>query len=206
MCNFFPRHLCDAQFDCLFANPAIHMTMDAYEETPNGDPSGPGANYIRHSLLINEYYLKAVNSYANKSGKCHQNHVFMTTHAQCFLNTSKSTAPSVIYQIGKQSMTDSSSHHPSAGWMGGAVCQTAGDLVEQMEETCGYKDNEDVYANAAVLMIQGALEYVSPGLKQKASDCSFDLGGIEGQTFQDEYGHLLSNETKEFLAVCVADD
>ena len=83
--------------------------------------------------------------------------------------------------------------------MASAVCQTATDLVEQMEKTCGYKVKEATYANAAVLMIQGALDYVSPNTK--VVECLADKGGVEGKNFKTEYGHLLSKETKEFLAI-----
>jgi hypothetical protein len=35
------------------------------------------------------------------------------------------------------------------------VCETAGDLIEQMEETCFYHENEAIYANTAALVMQG---------------------------------------------------
>ena len=60
-----------AQFDCLFANPAIEQAKDNHEETGSGsDPDGPGGSFIKHSVALNEYYQKAVKAYADESGEC----------------------------------------------------------------------------------------------------------------------------------------
>jgi hypothetical protein len=69
--------------------------------------------------------------------------------------------PGMIYQMGRQAMVNSKPAHaavlgpmPPADKQG-AVCETAGDLIEQMEETCFYHENEAIYANTAALVMQG---------------------------------------------------
>jgi hypothetical protein len=70
-----------------------------------------------------------------------------------------------------------------------------------MEKTCDCKENEAVYVNVAILMIEGALDYVSPDHQDGIADRPFDLGGEKGKTFFEVYGYLLSKETKEILDI-----
>ena len=70
----------------------------------------------------------------------------------------------MIYDKGRKAMVDTkAAHRAGIGSSPAPVqqmmfCETMGDLVEQMEETCFYHANEAIYANTAALLMQGLVD------------------------------------------------
>jgi hypothetical protein len=72
--------------------------------------------------------------------------------------------PGVIYHKGRKAMVDTKAAHTAgiasrpAAAQQMMFCETMGDLVEQMEETCFYHANEAIYANTTALLVQGLVD------------------------------------------------